>query len=140
MDPHIKDTQIYTSLLFNTSPGNHSITFFSILSSQYHPNHILEKFNTLSSIFKSSWFSTNPFHCCDISLSSVTCYNGGLSVILTPSVLGCIFIFILLIVCWFLTASETHVEIKVVQTQTINLLTSIDPSQIKSSNQIQNLW
>ena len=44
------------------------------------------------------------------------------------SVLRHIFIFILLIVCRFDTASETHVWVEIVQTLAINLLTSIDPS------------
>ena len=47
----------------------------------------------------------------------------------TPSVLGCIFIFILLIICQFYTVSETHVRIEIVQTLAINFLTSIDPSK-----------
>ena len=45
---------------------------------------------------------------------------------LTPSVLGCFFIFILLIICC--TASEIHVGIKIGQILAINLLTSIHPS------------
>ena len=47
---------------------------------------------------------------------------------LNPSVLGRVFIFILLIICQFYTASEIHVGIKIGQTLGINLLTSIDPS------------
>ena len=46
--------------------------------------------------------------------------------LLTPSLLGRIFILILLIIWRFYTASETHVGIKIVQTPVINLLTSID--------------
>ena len=49
-------------------------------------------------------------------------------VILTPSVLGRIPRFILLIICRFYTGSEIHVGIKTVQTLAINLLASIDPS------------
>ena len=45
-----------------------------------------------------------------------------------PSVLGLIFTFILLIVCRFYTALETHVGIKIVQILAINLLNSIDLS------------
>ena len=47
---------------------------------------------------------------------------------LTPSVLGCIFIFILFIICLFYTALETYVRIRIVQTLAINILISIDPS------------
>ena len=50
------------------------------------------------------------------------------SISLTPSVLGRVFIFILLIIWRFYTASETHVGIEMVQTRAINLLTSIYPS------------
>ena len=46
---------------------------------------------------------------------------------LIPSILGRIFILILLIVYPFYMSSETHVEIRIVQTMSINLLTSIDP-------------
>ena len=44
----------------------------------------------------------------------------------TSSELGRVFIFILLIICQFYTASETRVIIKIVQTLAINPLTSID--------------
>ena len=42
-----------------------------------------------------------------------------------PSVVGCIFMFILLIICLFHIASETRVVIEIVQTLVIDLLTSI---------------
>ena len=50
----------------------------------------------------------------------------GCSVKLTLSVLGRIFIFILLTIYRFSTASKTHVGIEIVQTLVISLLTSID--------------
>ena len=46
---------------------------------------------------------------------------------LTPSLMGRIFKFILLIICRFYTASETHVVIQTVQTLAIILLTSVHP-------------
>ena len=52
--------------------------------------------------------------------------NGDVNraVTLTPSVLGCVFAFILII--WqFCTPSETHVGIETVQTLAVNLLTAI---------------
>ena len=49
---------------------------------------------------------------------------------LIPSVLGCIFIVILLL-CRFYTASETRVGIKIVQILAINLLTSVDSPQFQ---------
>ena len=53
------------------------------------------------------------------------CVN-ALSYELTPSVVGHIFIFFLLIICQFPTASETRVGMKIVQILAINLLTSIE--------------
>ena len=50
-------------------------------------------------------------------------------VFLNASVVSHIFIYILFIICRFYTASKTHVGIRIVQTLTINLLTSIDPPQ-----------
>ncbi|MPC09614.1 hypothetical protein E2C01_002229 [Portunus trituberculatus] len=38
-----------------------------------------------------------------------------------------VFIFILVTICRFYTASETYARIKIVKTLAINLLTSIDP-------------
>ena len=48
---------------------------------------------------------------------------------LTPSLLGRVFLYILLTICQFYTVSDTRVGIKIVQTPAINLLTSIDPSE-----------
>ena len=48
--------------------------------------------------------------------------------VLTPLVLGSIFIIIMFIIRRFYIALKTHVGIKIVQTWAINLLTSIDPS------------
>ena len=48
---------------------------------------------------------------------------------------------ILLITCLFYTASETQVWIKIVQTRSINRLTSIDPlMSVKSSNYTKTSW
>ena len=47
---------------------------------------------------------------------------------LIPSLLGCIFIRIPLVIFRFYTTSESFVEIKIVQTLAINLLISISPS------------
>ena len=52
-----------------------------------------------------------------------------LSFSLTRLVVGPVFMFILLIIYRFSTASEIHVVIKIVQTLAINLLTSIGTSQ-----------
>ena len=49
-------------------------------------------------------------------------------ILLTLSVLGRVFIFTLLIIYRFCTASETHVGVRIIQILTIDLLTSIDPS------------
>ncbi|MPC30682.1 hypothetical protein E2C01_023950 [Portunus trituberculatus] len=48
--------------------------------------------------------------------------------ILTPSVPGRVFIFILLNIWRFYTASETYAGIKIVKTVAMNFLTSTDPS------------
>ena len=45
---------------------------------------------------------------------------------LIPSVTLGVFIFILLTILWFYTASETYVRIRIVKTPAINLLTSIE--------------
>ena len=59
---------------------------------------------------------------------------GGEKTLAAPSVLRRIFfIFILLIICRFYTASEIHVGITIVQTLTIDTLTFL----IKSSNHIE---
>ncbi|MPC66509.1 hypothetical protein E2C01_060657 [Portunus trituberculatus] len=47
---------------------------------------------------------------------------------LISSVPGHVFIFILVTIWRFYTASETYVGIEIVKTLAINLLTSIDPS------------
>ena len=49
--------------------------------------------------------------------------------LLKPSVVGSVFVFALLIICRFHTASEIRVGIKTVQTLAINLLTAINLSR-----------
>ena len=55
-------------------------------------------------------------------------YGSVDSVLLTPSVLGCIFLFVLLLISRFSTASVTSVGIEIVQTVAINHRTSVNPS------------
>ena len=49
-------------------------------------------------------------------------------ILITPSVLRRLSIFILLIICRFYSVSETHVGIKTVTSLVINLLPAIDPN------------
>ena len=59
-------------------------------------------------------------------LSTTSCNIPQINEWLTPSVLRCIFTFILLII-WFSTPSETHVGIEIVQTLATDHVTSIYP-------------
>ena len=61
-------------------------------------------------------------------LSFIDSVTSLFSVKFTPSVLGLVFVFILLIIRQFYTSSQTHMGIKIVQTLAINLVTSINPS------------
>ena len=70
--------------------------------------------------------NASPYKSTPIGLYSAIQTNHKAIALFIPSVLGRIFIFILLIFCRFSTALETHVGIEIVQTLAINLLTSID--------------
>ena len=62
-----------------------------------------------------------------VAWQRVVVISGSISIftVLTHSVLGRVFISILLIICCFYTASETHVVMKTAQTMATNLLFSI---------------
>ena len=77
-------------------------------------------------------FHSSPTFVLPKGVLKVSCLKGEshlIPVLLTPSVPGRVFIFILLNICRFYTALETHVGIRIVQTLAINLLTSIDQSR-----------
>ena len=95
---------------------------------------------TMGSIFRSEEMAL-----CQLFLSSEAAYNcvseiGEVGVVqfrdvstawceamkLSPSILGCIFLSIILTIWPFSTASETCVGIRIVKTQVVNLLTSIE--------------